>query len=81
MEINRRDAVYMTVNMAIPLAIMYGAHSSCGENEGTKRVSIQGFLTRNEVTGKSMIAYLTDGHGQHTFYHDANDIPTVFATK
>lgn len=37
-EMNRRDAAYMTVNMAIPLAIMYGAHTSCGEDEGTKRV-------------------------------------------
>jgi len=24
-------------------------------------------------------AYLTDGNGNHTFYHDANDLPTLFA--
>lgn len=29
----------------------------------------------------SKIAYLVDGLGSHTFYHDGNDIPTVFATK
>jgi meiotically up-regulated gene 157 (Mug157) protein len=26
-----------------------------------------------------MFAYLTDGAGEHIFYHDANDIPTLFA--
>ncbi|KAH7092573.1 Six-hairpin glycosidase-like protein [Paraphoma chrysanthemicola] len=28
-----------------------------------------------------IFAYLTDGRGQCTFYHDANDIPTLFATE
>ncbi|OAF99316.1 uncharacterized protein CC84DRAFT_1200017 [Paraphaeosphaeria sporulosa] len=29
--------------------------------------------------GESMFAYLTDGKGNHTLYHDANDLPTLFA--
>ncbi|CAG9987773.1 unnamed protein product [Clonostachys byssicola] len=31
--------------------------------------------------GAQMIAYLVDGLGTKTFYHDANDIPTIFAVK
>ncbi|KAJ5469357.1 hypothetical protein N7539_008975 [Penicillium diatomitis] len=39
------------------------------------------FVARNPTTGTTMFAYLTDGAGQHTFYHDANDIPTLFAQE
>jgi meiotically up-regulated gene 157 (Mug157) protein len=28
-----------------------------------------------------MFAYLTDGRGKYTFYHDANDVPTLFAQE
>lgn len=45
------------------------------------------FLTTTTInTGKKkstvvpILAYLTDGYGHETFYHDANDIPTLFAT-
>ncbi|CAH0046230.1 unnamed protein product [Clonostachys solani] len=31
--------------------------------------------------GVQMIAYLVDGLGTKTFYHDANDIPTIFAVR
>ena len=37
-EMNRRDAAYMTVSMALHLAVMYGAHSRCGQDELSKRV-------------------------------------------
>lgn len=36
------------------------------------------FVATNPATGTSMYAYLTDGAGTHTFYHDANDLPTLF---
>jgi hypothetical protein len=39
------------------------------------------FVAVNPQTGKTMFAYLTDGAGKHTFYHDANDIPTLFAAE
>ena len=37
-EVNRRDAAYMTVSVALRLAVMYGAHTGCGGDEGKKRV-------------------------------------------
>lgn len=36
------------------------------------------FTAENPKTSTTMFAYLTSGAGQHTFYHDANDIPTLF---
>lgn len=39
---------------------------------------IKHFVARNPATGTTMFAYLTDGAGTHTFYHDANDVPTLF---
>ncbi len=32
-----------------------------------------------ERGGRVLLAYLTDGHGRHHFYHDANDLPLVLA--
>ncbi|NPV66025.1 MAG: glycoside hydrolase family 125 protein [Anaerolineae bacterium] len=29
--------------------------------------------------GRALLAYLTDGHGHHHLYHDANDLPLVLA--
>ena len=47
---------------------------------GTLReVTLKHFVGRHPESGETMFAYLTDGAGQHTFYHDANDIPTLFA--
>ncbi|RYP10167.1 hypothetical protein DL765_008200 [Monosporascus sp. GIB2] len=43
--------------------------------------TLRSFTTRHPKSEKSMFAYLTDGHGEHTFYHDANDIPTLFALE
>lgn len=46
------------------------------------RTTIQHFVIGSkDGSNKSKIAYLVDGQGKYTFYHDGNDIPTVFATK
>lgn len=37
------------------------------------------FSVRHPESGDTIFAYLTDGHGAYTYYHDANDIPTFFA--
>ena len=37
------------------------------------------FQAIDSQTGKPIFAYLTDGAGKTTVYHDANDIPTLFA--
>ena len=39
------------------------------------------FVAQNPKTNETMFAYLTDGTGQHAFYHDANDIPTLLARE
>lgn len=39
------------------------------------------FVASNPKTHEMMFAYLTDGLGNHVFYHDANDIPTLFARE
>jgi uncharacterized protein len=46
--------------------------------ERIKKSVLQHFVARNPTTGTTMFAYLTDGAGTHTFYHDANDLPTLF---
>jgi meiotically up-regulated gene 157 (Mug157) protein len=40
---------------------------------------MQYFLIADPNGSGTKIAYLVDGHGKHTFYHDGNDIPTAFA--
>ncbi|KAL5119393.1 hypothetical protein ACEQ8H_002662 [Pleosporales sp. CAS-2024a] len=44
-----------------------------------KRHTIQSFMATPEGRAEPVFAYLTDGHGHHEFYHDANDMPTAFA--
>lgn len=44
-----------------------------------RTAALQHFLTTDPAAGEPIIAYLTDGAGRHTLYHDANDIPTIFA--
>lgn len=43
--------------------------------------TMQHFLIADPDSGHMKIAYLVDGHGKHTFYHDGNDIPTAFAAN
>ncbi|KAJ4298269.1 hypothetical protein N0V90_006169 [Kalmusia sp. IMI 367209] len=46
---------------------------------GSLRTStLHSFTVRHPDSGLEVFAYLTDGKGSHTFYHDANDIPTLF---
>ncbi|KAE9382119.1 hypothetical protein N431DRAFT_506983 [Stipitochalara longipes BDJ] len=46
--------------------------------EQIRTATLQHFVARNPTTQTMMFAYLTDGAGTHTFYHDANDLPTLF---
>ncbi|KAF2029494.1 hypothetical protein EK21DRAFT_112867 [Setomelanomma holmii] len=43
--------------------------------------AVRAFTFRRPQTKEKIFAYLTDRQGQHTFYHDANDIPTFFARE
>jgi len=43
--------------------------------------TIESFSATRLECGNLMFAYLTDGHGNYTFYHDANDVPTLFAKE
>lgn len=45
----------------------------------TYAATVKHFLATNPKTQTPMFAYLTDGSQHHVFYHDANDIPTLFA--
>lgn len=47
----------------------------------THAATMKHFVRYNPVTEQRMFAYLTDGAGKHSFYHDANDIPTLFAKE
>lgn len=42
--------------------------------------TMQAFAAKHPRHGL-LFAYLTDGRGKSTFYHDANDIPTAFANE
>jgi meiotically up-regulated gene 157 (Mug157) protein len=46
---------------------------------GVRTSTVDHFLCSEPATGKPAFSYLVDGAGQRTFYHDANDIPTLFA--
>jgi len=48
--------------------------------EQVKHRTMQAFTANHPCYGP-VFAYLTDGHGKSTFYHDANDIPTAFANE
>jgi uncharacterized protein len=47
--------------------------------QDVRDASMRHFQAVNSNSGLSMFAYLTDGAGKTTIYHDANDIPTLFA--
>jgi hypothetical protein len=50
-----------------------------------RRATLKHFIQDTEADEESgrgqRIAYLVDGLGTKTFYHDANDIPTIFAVQ
>jgi meiotically up-regulated gene 157 (Mug157) protein len=48
------------------------------KTEHLRMSTLKHFVASNPATGGTMFAYLTDGAGVHTFYHDANDLPTLF---
>lgn len=41
---------------------------------------IRHFLVRDEQ-GRPMFAYVTNGRGKYTLYHDGNDMPTLFVSR
>ena len=43
--------------------------------------TLQSFVSKQPESKRTMFAYLTDGRGHQTFYHDANDVPTLFAAE
>ncbi|KAJ9606446.1 hypothetical protein H2200_009407 [Cladophialophora chaetospira] len=47
--------------------------------EAVRTVTLEHFLWTGSATRKPSFAYLVDGSGQRTFYHDANDLPTLLA--
>jgi uncharacterized protein len=47
--------------------------------EALKGATVQHFLQTTEGCDAGIFAYLTDGSGGSKLYHDANDIPTLFA--
>lgn len=47
----------------------------------TYEATIKHFVAINPKSQTTMFAYLTNGSGEHAFYHDANDIPTLFAKE
>ena len=49
--------------------------------DAVRKAALNYFLTVDTENSRSIFAYLTDAQGFYTFYHDANDIPTVFAKK
>ncbi len=63
------------------LPVIEGIHALDISNlaERIHLATMRHFVAVNPVTGVKMFAYLTDGEGNYTFYHDANDIPTLFA--
>jgi hypothetical protein len=46
-----------------------------------RSATISHFVTGQKASGEPFFAYLCDGDGNHRLYHDANDIPTLFAAK
>lgn len=60
-----------------------GGHEACGRLAGLAGKLKEDVLKCFKVTqdtGSTMFAYLTDGQGAHTLYHDANDVPTLLAS-
>ena len=49
--------------------------------EEIRSAALTHFLQIDDADQELKLAYLVDGKGARTFYHDANDIPTVFATR
>ncbi|OAP55132.1 hypothetical protein AYL99_10832 [Fonsecaea erecta] len=47
--------------------------------EDVRTATLKHFLCFDPMRGSSTFSYLVDGFGHRTFYHDANDLPTLFA--
>ncbi|KIW82833.1 hypothetical protein Z517_02076 [Fonsecaea pedrosoi CBS 271.37] len=47
--------------------------------EDVRDATLKHFLASDPLPDSPSFSYLVDGFGQRTFYHDANDLPTLFA--
>ncbi|KIW26477.1 uncharacterized protein PV07_09570 [Cladophialophora immunda] len=47
--------------------------------EDVRTATLKHFLCPDSKRGPPSFSYLVDGFGHRTFYHDANDLPTLFA--
>ena len=65
------------------LGIPLGGQTQQLDNVATeiKERTMQSFTATHPRCGRRMFAYLTNGYGKSKFYHDANDVPTLFAHK
>ncbi|EXJ59314.1 uncharacterized protein A1O5_12195 [Cladophialophora psammophila CBS 110553] len=50
-----------------------------GFAEDVRTATLKHFLYADPTRGSPSFSYLVDGAGQRTFYHDANDLPTLLA--
>ncbi|VUC37148.1 unnamed protein product [Clonostachys rosea] len=83
--------LWYTLSRTAKLFLKHGAPKGfswegvLGMAASTRHASLKHFIQYTDVDEESkksqMIAYLVDGLGTKTFYHDANDIPTIFAVK
>ena len=76
---------YTLEQLAKVYAQLHGPeHPSCEQLAGLAAAlrtdTLRCFTVTQPGTGHSMFAYLTDGNGAHTLYHDANDVPTLLAS-
>lgn len=79
--------LWYTLNKAAALLRSVGAPEGLSAEkaqalaDGARETALTHFIKTDEASGELRIAYLVDGAGEKTFYHDANDIPTVFAAE
>ncbi|CAH0019292.1 unnamed protein product [Clonostachys rhizophaga] len=83
--------LWYTVYRTAKLFLEYGAPMGFSHQgvldlaTSIRRATLEHFIQNTEgdeeSEGFQMIAYLVDGLGTKTFYHDANDIPTIFAVQ
>ncbi len=57
--------------------VLFTQHDLTAWAENIRRDSLAAF--RTDFDGKLLFAYLTDLQGHYQLYHDANDLPTIYA--
>jgi hypothetical protein len=67
----------LSVHLGLPLGS--GARRLDVMAAELKERTMRSFVSNHSSRVEHLFAYLTDGYGNFTFYHDGNDIPTCFA--